>query len=424
MSVSDILKKAFEQFVGVKVEARSQGFTRRCTLSGSVTVRYTGSTAGGTATLNNTEVVFTGCTYPWNNRTATFHATLRANGTWRASRPADPVRLEGEIRIDEIGGPFLLNGTTGPFLNGTIVRPPETPGGTPGETVTIGVPTTPTNPGTPPPSGTPTVPSAPPVAPGTPAPTVNLTGTWGVDGQPSISLIQNGGTVSGQFLLPEIPIPGGIQVLRNGLHGFVGGSTVHFTGVLEVRAGDSDGSMTMLVYSSGVLDLIGGALSGEVVTEPSARCTGFMIDVCPPATAPQAGRVTLTRIGAVQSGSYDVSGRWAGTEMLQLSQGGTSISGSVVGADIAEQSVSGSNDNNRVTLRVRFTTRENTSSVDYSRTVERLYELTAYEPSSMGGFVTSVTTERCTAKSSSAASFCADRNKTERTAGNAMLMRR
>jgi hypothetical protein len=432
-SLNKVMREMLDALIGVKLQAQS-GFTKGCTRGGSATVRHSGSTSGGTATLSNTEVVFSGCSYTWDTRTVTFHATLRATGTFRTSRPADPIHLEGDIRVDELGGPFLLNGDTGPFLKGTIIPAPGATGGTPGETVRIGAPEIPATPGAPTTPGTPTAPAPPTSGPpptidapiNTNAPTMNITGTWGVNGQPSFSFIQSGGTVTGQFLLPEMPpIPGGFQILSNRLNGFVGGNRVHFNGGMQILVGDSEGAINLQFIMSAVFDLVGTSLVGEMVTETRPTCTGFMTEACiAPSSAHAPG--TLTRIGSVQqSGTYDLTGRWAGADVMQLSQnGGGGLSGSVIGGDIAEQSVSGQNDNNRVTLRVRYSTRENTSSVDYSRTVDRTYELTAYEPSSIGGFLTTVTTERCTAKSSSAAGFCADRNKSERTAGNALLMRR
>jgi hypothetical protein len=217
--------------------------------------------------------------------------------------------------------------------------------------------------------------------------------------------------------VPDLPIPGVTdEVLSNGVHGFVGGNRMHFLGGAKIRAGDSEGAITLDYYITAVFDLEGTNLVGEASTETKFSCTGFMTEFCPQIMS-QHVNATLSRIGTVQSGTYSVTGRWEGEQMLQLQDNGGSISGSVVAADIAEQSVTGRNDNNRITLRVRFTTRENTGSVDYSRTVERFYELTAYEPSSISGFMSGSTTERCTAKSSSAASFCAERNKTVNTQG-------
>lgn len=429
-SLNKIMRDAVEAVIGVKVEAQS-GITQRCSLGGSVTVRHSGSTSGGTATLSNTEVVFSSCAFAWNDRIVTFHATLRASGTFRVSRPADPIHLEGEIRVDELGGPFVLNGDTGTYLNGTIVPAPGATGGTPGETIHIGppessltppAPGTPPSTGTPPPSGTPTV---PPVAPGTPAPAANVTGTWGIDGQPALSLVQNGGAVTGQFLWPDIAVPGvPIEVLSNGLSGFVGAKILVYGGGVKLRAGDSQGSITAEILSTAQFDVVNGTMSGGGITDTKFTCTGFMKDFCPESTHGESN-VTLTRIGATQTGTYDLSGLWAGAELIQLHQdGGGDLSGSVINGDIAEQAVSGRNDSNRVTLHVRYTTRENTGNVDYTRTIDRAYELDAYEPSSIGGFLTTVTIERCTEKSAAAAGFCTDRNKTERTASNAMLMRR
>jgi len=429
-SLKKLMRDAVDSVIGVKLEAQS-GFTQRCARGGTATVRYSGSTSGGSATLSSTEVVFSGCTYAWDTRTVTFHATLRATGTFRVSRPADPIHLEGEIRIDEIGGPFLLNGDTGPFLNGTIIPMPGATGGTPGETIRIGTPDISTTPGAPttPGSSTPAPPASgpPPTIDSPPisgAPTMNITGTWGVDGQPAMSFIQNGATSTGRFLLPEIPIPVVLEVLENQLNGAVGGNRVHVNGTMTIRGGNSElGYITVQMFYSGVFDLVGTSLVGEGGTETRPSCTGLMKDFCLEPTR-NYGPATLTRIGTVQSGTYDLSGRWSGAEMIQLQQdGGGGLSGSVLAPDIAEQSVSGRNETNRVSLRVRYSTRENANGVDYTRTVDRVYELTAYEPSSIGGFVTTVTTERCTVNGA-ATGFCADRNKTERTAGNAMLMRR
>ena len=426
-SLNKLMREAIDAVIGVKVQAQS-GFTQRCTRSGTVTVRHSGSTSGGTATLSNTEVIFSSCAYEWNNRMITFHATLRATGTFRVSRPADPIHLEGDIRVDELGGPFLLNGDTGPFLNGTITPAPGATGGTPGVAVPIGTPVTPTTPGgTTPAPAPPTTPGAPPSItppPTSGTPTANVTGTWGVDGQPSLSFVQNGGALTGQFLWPDIPVPG-IVVISNGLSGVIDGNNLVFGGKVTIQGGDSEiGYITVEVITTAQLSLSGSTLSGSWDSELRPTCTGLMKEFCLPPSASHPN-VTLTRIGTVQSGTYDLSGRWAGAEMIQLQQdGGGGLSGSVIAGDISEQSVSGRNDSNRVSLRVRYTTRENTSSVDYSRTIDRSYELTAYEPSSVGGFLTTVTTERCTAKNSTATAFCADRNKTERTAGNASLMRR
>jgi hypothetical protein len=410
-SLPKLLRDAMEAVLGARVEAQA-GFVRNCTRSGNATVRYSGPTSGGTATLSNTQVVFSGCTYAWSNRTVTFHATLRATGTFRASRPADPIHLEGDIQIDGIGGPFILNGDTGPFLNGTITPPP----GQPQETVRIGAPDTSTPAPAPPGSTTPPGGSA----------TVNVTGTWGADGQAALALIQNGSSLTGQFLLPDMSaIPGQFVLLENRLNGFVSGNEVNFTGTIIFRVGDSEGAITATMTSNATMRVTGSTLAGSIAQQMRADCSGFMVGFCLPPTD-QTTSTSLTRMGsATVSGVHDVTGNWTGANRFRLQQdGGGNITGSVLAPDLAEQRVEGRNDNNRVTLRIRYVARENTSTVDYTRTTEHAYEVTVTDPSGMSGFLTTVSTERCVAKSSSAGSFCDARNKTERTAGNASLIKR
>lgn len=96
------------------------GFVAPCSRGGTVRVQFEGpQSPGPSVTLANTPVSFSGCTHRLEGQDITANGTLVANGFWAASVPTSPVRLSGDLVVNQIGT-VAINGSTGASFSGQV----------------------------------------------------------------------------------------------------------------------------------------------------------------------------------------------------------------------------------------------------------------------------------------------------------------
>lgn len=398
----DLLRDAINSVLGVRVQAQ-QGFTANCSRRGSVNVRYFGATQGRRATLGSTPVSFLGCTFRAGSRDVTFSAELKADGVYTAGQPTSPVRLTGDINVEGLA-PIQIDATTGVYLKGAL-----------GGEIRIGAPDTP-----PPPT-----PETPPI--GT---LINITGTWGADGQPVFSFEQYGSVFKGRLALQSLPPSGGIFIERNDLWGTISGNEVTLTGILVMRVGDPSGWQTTTIQSTGTLRLTGGTLSGTVLAQFSSECTGDA-ECLPPFedSAPMA----LARMAAPAPATatlLDVSGSWMETGtgfVYELTQNNGVISGRITGSHVVEGSIAGGrNVDNQVTLTAHVKWDISDGHWTHTVTWDKNFDMSVVDPSAIMGIENNTYVEKCVELSPTARvnRWCRDLNKTERQTNKAWFMRK
>lgn len=229
----------FESLVSLPVYAQT-GFVGNCSRGGNVRIQYLGAAPqGGRVTLVNTAVTYASCGHSLNGRDITANGTLTANGTWTASAPTSPVRLSGDLTVNEIGI-VPIDGSTGALFNGSI-------GG-----ITVGTPDTP------PPTPTPT-PTPPPssLCPSSPC-TLSTPGTYTftVPAQATTLMVQTwggGGGAGGGCVNTQ----GG----TNSTGGAGGGGGGYASGTLSVSAGQAFTVAVGTPGNSGETTTAGGASS-------------------------------------------------------------------------------------------------------------------------------------------------------------------
>jgi hypothetical protein len=69
--------------------------------------------------LANTPVTFSSCAHSLNGRNVVAGGTLMASGTWTASEPASPVRLSGDLTVNDIGI-IAIDSATGSNFIGAV----------------------------------------------------------------------------------------------------------------------------------------------------------------------------------------------------------------------------------------------------------------------------------------------------------------
>jgi len=264
-----------EPLLGVPLFAQG-GFVATCSAGGNIRIQTLGAAAGGgRVTLANTPVTFSTCTSSVNGRSVIANGTLNANGNWTASEPSSPVRLSGELTVNEIGI-VAIDGTTGSSFVGAV-------GG-----ISVGVADTPPPPNPAPPvcpTPVPTpqcpAPSPTPTPMPTPTPTaLNVTGTWRTAGSTeALVLTQTGTAISGTVTIGSTPV----TIVTNSITGSVAGNNVTFTWTLVGQAPADTATIrsssvtvfTMVASSS-------SAMSGSVVATITTSCAGSQF--CPPDT--------------------------------------------------------------------------------------------------------------------------------------------
>lgn len=262
-----------EPLLGVPVYAQG-GFVANCSAGGNIRIQTLGAApGGGRVTLANTPVTFSSCAHTSSGRNVVATGSLSANGNWTASEPTSPVRLSGDLSVNEIGT-VAIDGSTGASFVGAV-------GG-----ISVGVadtppPPNPAPPVCPTPVPTPQCPAPSPTPAPTPAPApINVTGTWrSANGAEALVLTQSGTAISGSATLGALPV----TVVTNSITGSVSGSNVTFTWTLVTRTSadtvtiTSTTTMTFSMVAAG-----SSAMSGTATAVITTVCAGSQF--CPPST--------------------------------------------------------------------------------------------------------------------------------------------
>lgn len=259
-----------EPLLGVPVHAQG-GFLANCSAGGNIRIQTLGAApGGGRVTLSNTPVTFSACAHSLNGRNVIANGALTANGTWTASEPTSPVRLSGDLTVNEIGA-VAIDGVTGTSFVGAV-------GG-----VSVGVADTP-----PPPNPAPPVCPTPVPTPQCPAPSpppapapINVTGTWpSANGAEALVLTQSGTGISGTATLGALPV----TVVTNSITGSVSGSNVNFTWTLVTRTSADTATITSTATTTfTMVASSSSAMAGTASAVITTVCAGSQF--CPPATS-------------------------------------------------------------------------------------------------------------------------------------------
>lgn len=135
--IHGLLQKGLRLFVPV-LHAQS-GFAANCSRGGNVSIRYAGQISR-TVVLAGVPVVYSNCGVAFRGRDMLFSGTLMSNGYWTATDPG-PVRLNGDLNVNEIGTAAINGAVTGQQFGGTIngvtvgtpdTDPPPNPNSCPG----------------------------------------------------------------------------------------------------------------------------------------------------------------------------------------------------------------------------------------------------------------------------------------------------
>jgi hypothetical protein len=306
----DYLTLVIEMFTGVPLHAQT-GFVANCSSGGNIRVQYLGAApGGGRVTLANTPVTFSSCAHSLNGRNVAASGTLMASGTWSASEPASPVRLAGELTVNEIGivaieGVAGANfiGAVGGIAIGVADTPPPpnptppvcpTPVPTPECPAPAPAPPAPTPPAPTPPAPTPPAPTPPaptppaPAPPATPPSAINVTGTWrdAGSGSGAMTLTQTGSSISGTV---QVPLSAGARIGRNDVSGSISGNAVTLTWNLVLII--TSGGITATTTGTSVYTLVATsstAMSGSVTGDATTVFVCSDGDCPPPVTAPRS----------------------------------------------------------------------------------------------------------------------------------------